>query len=393
MQSVAEKDTSLLAAHPASVVGYGQMCTRCVMDMSAQGIIFDDIGVCNYCTDFLRKYSDIQKSGAKYLAFQSDFIAQIKRDGVGKKYDCIVGVSGGVDSSYVLYLAIECGLRPLAVHLDNGWNSELATHNISNLVSQLAVDLYTHVIDWEENRDLQRAFIDAHVVDIELLMDNAMLSLNYSQASKYGLKYILSGNNFATEGMRMPEGWYQHKFDKYNIRQIHKRFGVQKIKTHKCISTLDYVWYEFFRKIRRVPFLDYFSYNKAEALKILEEEVGYKPYPYKHYESIFTRFYQAYILPRKFGYDKRKVHLSSLVVSNQMTRDEALELLSMPVYSDPQQEKSDYFYVLKKLGFSEQEFSNYINSPAISHAFYGSERSFSDFLVKIYKVVKRLRYA
>ena len=363
-------------------------CARCVMDTTAPGIEFDSAGVCNYCVAFEKKWHEATTAVADHQAHRDEFIARVKADGRGKDYDCIIGISGGVDSSYGLLLAVKNGLRPLAVHLDNGWNSELAAHNITNLVQKLGVDLYTHVIDWRENRDLQLSFIKAHVVDIELLMDNAMLTLNYSQAAKHGLKYVLSGNNLATEGMRMPEGWYHFKFDVRNVRRIHKRFGSVPIRTHLLMSTLDYVWYEFVRRIKRVPFLDYFPYNKVEAVETLKKEVGYKPYPYKHYESVFTRFYQAYILPRKFGYDKRRVHLSSLIVSGQMSRDEALELLSTPPYPDPQQQEKDRVYVLKKLGLTDTAFDEYMRAPGIPHSHYGTEEPLNRALVKVYKLLR-----
>jgi N-acetyl sugar amidotransferase len=362
-----------------------RVCTRCVMDTTATDICFDADGVCNFCRDFLVKLGVVQHRPAEFLAQRERLITRIKVNGQGKEYDCIVGVSGGVDSSFVLRLAVMNGLRPIAVHLDNGWDSELAVHNIANLVRSVGVDLYTHVIDWTENRDLQLSFFRANVVDLELLMDNAMLSLNYSQAAKFGVKYILTGNNLATEGIRMPEGWYQYKFDARNIRKIHSRFGTVPIRTHPVMSTLRYVSYEFVRGIKRIPFLDYFTYNKMEALDLLQREVGYKPYPYKHYESVFTRFYQAYILPRKFGFDKRRVHLSALVAGGQMTRADALAMLGTSTYPDPKQQEQDRTYVIKKLGFTEESFEAYMRAPGVPHEYYGSEIRFNNALVKVYK--------
>lgn len=354
-------------------MGDYQVCTRCVMDTTAKDIVFDKNGVCNYCTTFLKKIEDTQAEIADLQLHRDELISAIKANGKGKEYDCIVGVSGGVDSSYALYLAVKHGLRPLAVHLDNGWNSELASQNIAKMVDSLGIDLYTHVIDWEENRDLQLSFFKANVVDIELLTDNAMLALNYQQAAKYGIRYILFGYNVATEGMSIPPGWNHYKRDVYNIRQIHKRFGSVPIKTHPLLSTMDYLQYTFMHKIKGIAFLDYFSYNKSEALKLLQNEFDYKPYPYKHYESIFTRFYQGYILPRKFGYDKRRVHLSTLVISGQMTREEALKLLEDSPYPDPEQEEQDRIFVMEKLGFSEESFNQYMNAPEVPHQIYGSE--------------------
>lgn len=363
------------------------VCSRCVMDTSAPNIAFDADGVCNFCRDCAARLSAATRGEADRIARREQFLQKIRDDGKGKEYDCIVGVSGGVDSSYVLYLAKRNGLRPLAVHLDNGWNSELASHNIASLVTSLGVDLYTHVIDWRENRDLQLSFFRANVVDIELLMDNAMLALNYAQAARHGVKHILSGANMATEGLTMPEGWSHYKRDVRNIRAIHRRFGNIPIKTHPLLSTTRQAWYEIVRGIRWQALLDYFEYNKQAALDILQREVGYKPYPYKHYESVFTRFYQAYILPRKFGFDKRRVHLSTLIVSGQMSRDEALRMLATPPYPDARQQEQDRIFVMKKLGFTEPQFEDYLRQPGVAHASYGSELPMYRALVKIYRIL------
>ncbi len=286
-----------------NIEGNYQMCSRCVMDTSAADIVFDSAGVCNYCMEFMERSSHIiDKSEVEREAERHVFIAKVKRDGLGKKYDCIVGVSGGVDSSYALYMAVQEGLRPLAVHMDNGWDSELAQENIQNLVQKLGVDLYTHVINWDEYRRLQQSFFDANVIDIELLYDNAMLAVNFQQATKYQVKYLLSGSNQSTEGMQMPKNWNWYKYDKKNIFSIWKQFGDgSKVKSFPSISTLDYCFYIFGRKICWVSFLDFYDYKKEEALNLLETEIAYRRYPYKHYESIFTRFYQGYILPQKFG--------------------------------------------------------------------------------------------
>lgn len=355
-----------------------RMCRRCVMDTSAGEITFDADGVCSYCREFEGRIHETKNQELQEFGSLEGFVDVVKRQGRGREYDCIVGVSGGVDSSYALLLAVKCGLRPLAVHLDNGWNSELASHNISRLVSGLKVDLFTHVIDWEENRDLQRSFFHANVVDIELLMDNAMLAVNYQQAAKYGLKYILSGTNTATEGLRMPAAWNHNKYDVRNIRAIQKRFGNFAIKTHPLFSTLDRIWYGSVRGIRWMPFLNLVHYVKADALRQLEQEVGYKPYPYKHYESVFTRFYQAVILPQKFGYDKRRVHLSALIMTGQMTREQALELLSHSPYPDRDQELQDARFVKKKLGFTDEWFDAYLAAPPVPHTAFPSEKRLWD---------------
>ena len=366
-----------------------RVCSRCVMDTSVANIAFDAAGVCNHCREFERRLAVIDGQVVDRATHRDAFIARVKAEGTGREYDCVVGVSGGLDSSYALYLAVRSGLRPLAVHLDNGWNSELASHNIANLVRGLGVDLFTHVIDWPENRDLQLSFFNADVVDIEMLMDNAMLALNYGQAARHGVKFILSGSNTATEGMPMPANWVHYKRDVRNIRAIHKRFGRLPIRTHPLLSTFRHAWYEFVRGIRWIPFLDYFPYRREDALALLQREVGYKPYPYKHYESVFTRFYQAYILPRKFGYDKRRVHLSTLIMTGQMTRDEALRLLAGSPYPDPRQEEQDRIFVKKKLGFSDAAFDEYMRRPQVPHTAYPSELGFYRALVRVRDLAAR----
>ena len=357
-----------------SVTTY-QQCTRCVMDTTASGIIFDEQGFCKYCTDFLSYYSHIiyEKSTEKEDRLNA-LVARIKKDGEGKPYDCIIGVSGGVDSSWTLVEAKRVGLRPLAVHMDNGWNSELAQNNIANLVRALGVDLYTHVIDWEEYRALMQAFFDADVIDIELLYDNAMMAVNYQQASQYGLKYILAGSNKVTEGMKIPENWNWFKYDKKNIESLAKRSGVKRLDTFPAIGTIGLIWYQFIKGIRWVSFLDFLPYNKFSAIDELERFYGYKRYPFKHYESIFTRFYQGYILPKKFGIDKRKIHLSTLVISGQISREKAIQGLQGIPYPSEEEQEQDIQYFLKKMNWSHEDLENYLLRPEIKHSIYPTEK-------------------
>jgi len=358
-------------------------CKRCLMDTTAKGITFDENGYCNYCTEFL----EILKQPKKRIDMSLDkLVEKIKIDGKGKEYDCIVGVSGGVDSSYTLVKVKELGLRPLAAHMDNGWDSELAANNIKNLVEKLGVDLYTHVIDWEEYRELMQAFFDADVIDVELLYDNAMLAVCYQQASKYKVKYILAGSNTTTEGMRLPENWNWFKYDKKNIRNLGKLRNV-KLKTFPAFGTVDYVVAEYLKKTKWISFLDYLpNYNKFEALKLLQDNYSYKPYPYKHYESIFTRFYQGFILPVKFGVDKRKNHLSTLILTGQMRKEEAEKLLTEIPYPSEQELIDDLEYFLKKMRWTKDDLMNYLERPEKPHALYGSELGFWKTLGKVYKV-------
>lgn len=365
-----------------------QVCTCCVMDTSASDISFDEHGVCNYCTEFLARSGHIlHKDPIQRTHELNAFVAKVQAEGKGKPYDCIIGVSGGVDSSWVLVQAIKLGLRPLAVHMDNGWNSELAQNNIANLVRGLGVDLYTHVIDWNEYKRLMQAFFDADVIDVELLYDNAMLAVNYQQAAKYNIKFILSGSNQATEGMRMPKDWNWLKFDKRHIKALAKRGGVSTLESFPTIGTLDFIWFEFVRRIHWAPFLDYFDFNKNLAMKTLQSDHGYKPYPYKHYESIFTRFYQGYILPNKFMVDKRRLHLSTLVASGQMDRSEALTGLEGIPYPSSEALEEDKRYFLKKMGWSQEQLKKYIASPSIKHAEYPSEKPVWDYFLSIYKSI------
>jgi N-acetyl sugar amidotransferase len=358
-----------------------KICTRCVMDTSAGDITFDDKGVCNFCTEFY----DSNTNNKNYFIDPQDSILsktndEIRKAAINKKYDCIVGVSGGVDSSWALVKAIENGLRPLAVHMDNGWNSELSQNNIYNLVSKLNVDLYTYVIEWGEYRRLMQAFFDADVIDVELLYDNALKKVTFGQAAKYGIKYIVSGSNTSTEGIRMPNGWNWFKNDKKNIISLAKEFQDFKIKTFPAFGLADEIYYRIIRRIKWVRYLDYVGYNKNNALKCLVNEYKFKPYPYKHYESIFTRFYQGYILPTKFGVDKRRVHLSSLIVTGQLDRDNALKILEKKPYNSDDDLKKDTKYFLKKMRWSNEDLIKYIRRPEKPHDSYPSEKKLRESL-------------
>jgi len=355
------------------------------MDTSARDINFDAKGVCNYCTEYLTRTREfIEDDAARKEDKLERFISRVKRSGRRRRYDCIVGVSGGVDSSWVLVQTKELGLRPLAVHMDNGWNSELAQNNIANLVRGLGVDLFTHVIEWNEYRELMQAFFDAGVLDIELLYDNAMFAVNFRLASKYGLKYILSGTNWATEGMRMPIGWNWYKYDKRNIKAIGRQFCGVHLKTFPTFSTVDLFWYRFVRRIKWTAMLDLMNYNKFDAMQALQSRFGYKPYPYKHYESVFTRFYQGYLLPEKFGVDKRRLHLSTLVMSGQTTRDDALQDLQGIPYHSRDALEEDKYYFLKKMGWTQSKLDDYLRHPEVPHSRYPTEFPLAQFFHRVY---------
>jgi len=326
-------------------------CTRCILDSEIPAIVFDDKGICNYChlLDKLHAKYPMNDEGQKFL---KKMINKITQDGKRKDYNCIVGVSGGADSTYVLYLAKQFGLRPLAVHCDNGWNSELAVSNIKNMLDILNIDLYTYVINWDEFKELQKAFFKASVPDIESLTDNANTRVLYNIAKKYGIKYIIKGNNFRTEGI-IPRGWTY--FDGKYFNHLIKVFSKIKIKTYPKMSLFYHIFFRKIANIKIFKILNYVDYDKKKILKTLERELNWRNYGGKHYESIFTRFFQSYYLPKKFNIDKRKIHLSAMVCSGQLSRKEALEELSKDPYPSKLINK-DIEYIYKKLELSQEEF-------------------------------------
>jgi N-acetyl sugar amidotransferase len=365
-----------------------RVCARCVMDESAPGIVFDERGICNYCKafeDVHRRY--VEPDQADRRRRLEALVEQVKRDGRGRRYDCVVGISGGVDSSSVLVKTIELGLRPLAVHMDNGWNAELAQNNIANLVRNLGVDLVTHVIDWSEYRGLMEAFFAADVIDVELLYDNAAIAVNFRQAHRFGVKHMLNGTNVATEGMPMPPGWNWNKFDRRNIVAISRRFGGPRLSTFPSIGTLDQVRFHLLG-LRWHSLLNFFDYKKQEVMAELQRDHGYTPYPFKHYESVFTRFYQGFILPVKFGVDKRRLHHSTLVMNGEMRRDEALESLAGLAYESERLLRKDRRYFLKKMRWNEDKLDDYLARPAVPHDHYPSETRLWDFALGAYRALR-----
>lgn len=346
-------------------------CSRCIMDNTNDPeIFFDNQGHCNYCNSY---FEYVQKESTLHeytLEKIKPILENIKSEGVGKKYDCIVGISGGTDSAFLVYKLIELGLRPLAVHFDNSWNSETASQNIEVLLNKLNVDLYTSVIDWEEFKDLQISFLHAGVIDVELITDLAIIGLLYKTSVKYNTKYIFTGHNTSTEFI-LPTSWYHFKLDSLNIKSIHKKYGRLKLKTFPYLSYAEQYYHAKFRKTKVIALLDYINYNKSDAQKLLAEKLNWKNYGGKHNESIFTRFYQNYILPVKFNVDKRKAHLSSLVCSGQITREDALHEMKTHIWETPQTIE-DKKYVLKKLGLSEETFDKWMKEKPVSHFKFAS---------------------
>jgi N-acetyl sugar amidotransferase len=367
-------------------------CQRCVMDATASDFEPSEAGTCNYCDEVeARRALGLQKLSLEHRqTILAEKVASMKAAGRGKPYDCLVGLSGGLDSSYVLHEVVQAGLRPLVVHLDNGWNSELAVHNIAVLVDKLGCDLHTHVIEWEEYKDLQLSLFKAGVVDIEILLDNGIQAITYALASRYKIGTIVNGGNQSTESMRMPPNWNHMKLDAKNIKAIQKKFGSMNIRTQPLLGLTGWLKYKYIDKTQSFSWLDFIDYTKQKAMSVLASKYGYKPYPYKHYESVFTRYYQAYILPQKFGFDKRKVHLSSLILDGQITRQQAIEELAKPT-CDPFAMKKDRQYVLKKLNLDSFWFDEYLKKPQIFHSAYPSELPTWAFLFKISALLSRLK--
>ncbi len=344
-------------------------CSRCIMnDVVEPAVVFDADGVCNHCRRYDALVSVRVARGEAGRRILDGMLAQIKAAGRGRDYDCIIGVSGGVDSTYVAYLVRQFGLRPLAVHFDNGWNSELAVSNIEKVLKRLDIDLYTYVVDWAEFRDLQLAFLRASTPDGEIPTDHGIFALLWREAVAKGVRYIVSGMNFATEAMSVPDWSYGHSDWRY-IKAVHQRFGRTPLKTYPHFSLFDLAWINLVRRVRTVSVLNYVAYDKHEAMRVLQDELGWVYYGGKHYESVYTRFWQGYVLPRKFRIDKRYGHLSDLINSGQLTREQALEEIRKEPYPVEMQEQ-DRRYVIKKFELTEAEFEALMVAPPRSFRDY-----------------------
>ena len=335
-------------------------CSRCILDTDVPNIWFDESGVCNYChlQDKLMAQYPLDKSCTQRL---ENIVNEIKAKGKDKKYDCIVGVSGGMDSTFCLYSAKKLGLRPLAVHFDNGWNSEIAVNNIRNATSKLDIDLQTYVVDWDEYKDLQIAFLKASTPDSEIPTDTAIRATLYKVAAEEGVKYIIDGHSFRTEG-KIPPLWSYG--DGRYINNVYAKYGKnKKLKTFPNLTLWDLFNYTFLRGIKYVRLLYYMEYDKKDVKALLEKELGWVTYGDKHYESIYTRFFQSYILPKKFNIDKRILHLSALIRSGQISREAALlKMREQPISEE--QARADREYVVKKLGLTDLEFEEIMNLPS-----------------------------
>jgi N-acetyl sugar amidotransferase len=352
------------------------------MDTSDVEISFDDHGICHHCKTHEQRVAMAPFSSPDATARLQAAADRIKSRRRGD-YDSIVGLSGGVDSSFVAYQAVKLGLKPLAVHFDNGWNSELAVKNIEQMVKRLGLDLLTFVIDWEEFRDIQRSFFKANVIDIELVTDHAIFASMFRIAKQHGIRFILSGTNAQTESI-MPRSWQHFKFDLRNLKAIHRRHGTRPIKRYPTLGVFGMGWNHYVAGFQSLSLLNYLPYRKDEAIATLERELNWQYYGGKHYESVFTKFYQAHILPAKFGVDKRRIHLSDLIMNRELTREAAIAALAQPLY-DPVALQQDCDYVCKKLGFSVAEFDAYLKAPAVPHDAYPSYAKLAQRLADLHR--------
>lgn len=368
-----------------------QRCVRTVMDTTDPEIWFDEEGVSSHALRFdATMKAQVEAAQAGGLTPELDaLVAQIKKDGEGKPYDCIVGVSGGVDSTYLILQAVKLGLRPLAVHFDSGWNSELAVDNIHNIVTRLNLDLYTHVVDWREMRDLQLAFFKASLANCDVPTDHAFGWVAYQQAVKYGVKYILSGANLASESI-LPQAWGYNASDAKHVKAVHKRFGKVKLKTYPLMGLFKrHIWYPYVRGVKTVKPLNLMPYRYDQAKQAITDEVGWRDYGGKHYESVFTRYFQGYYLPRKFGFDKRLAHYSSLILSEQMTREEALGLLETENYPESLR-KQDHEFIAKKLGLTVAELDAIYDLPPRDYTDYPNAKRQWDLAMAAVRVPVKL---
>jgi N-acetyl sugar amidotransferase len=362
-------------------------CKQCLLNNSdTNHIFFDDKGICNYCNNYNTKTKELGSKEEKQK-FLLDKINQIKKLGEGNKYDCLLGLSGGIDSSYMALLAHEMGLRPLVIHLDNGWNSDTAVKNIEKICEKFNFQLYTYVIDWEEFAGLQKAYLKAGVIDIEVLTDHAIYAILNKLAHKFNIKYTLSGFNLETEAI-MPKGWTYNKRDFLNIKDITKKFGEGiKFKTYPFISFYKALFYFWVSKLETFEILNFVEYNKENAKQRLISEIGWVDYGGKHYESVFTKFYQSYILPVKFGADKRRAHLSNQICAGKTSKEQAKLILQNKPLED-HSIISEKEYIIKKLNLSEKEFEDIMKEKPRLHSEFDSDQKLWNRYFRIIKLLK-----
>lgn len=366
-----------------------RQCSLSVMDNIADpDITFDENGICNYHYEYIEAENRDCFDGEEGLKKLASITKQIKNNPGKKGYNCILGLSGGVDSTYLAYLAKKLGLNPLLVHFDYGWNSEIAVKNVQNVVKRTGFDLFTYVMDWNEFRSLQRSYFKASVLDLDVPADHMIFGSLHKVAKKFKIKYILSGKNTWTEHT-LPRTWNYNKFDLTNLKNIHKLFENTPLKNLPRLGYFNRIYYNVFLKINTVELLQYQYFNRVEVIEKIKEKMDWVDYGGKHHESVFTRFYQGYILPTKFNIDKRKAHLSNLIFSGQMTKNEALNILNQPTYPFNIQ-RQDFDFVAKKLGFSQNELEEILNQKTVPHKYYGTDIKLVEHTQILLKIIKPL---
>lgn len=358
------------------------------MDTSDYKITFDENCVCDHCNDFYNNTLPNWHTDERGKKELEKIVAKIKKEGEGKEYDSILGMSGGVDSSYMLHFAVkELGLRPLVFHVDGGWNTKLAKQNIDCMMSKLNLELKTEVIDWEDMKDFQLAFFKAGVPHIDIPQDHAFIATLYNYADKNNIKYILNGGNISTEGIRNPLEWLYYGTDMRQINDIRKQFCTRPLKNYPFSPILRHkVYLKYIRNIEVVKMLNYIPYDKEKEVEMLQQEYGWTPYPQKHFESIFTRFAEGYWLPERFGFDTRRVQFSSLIVTDQMKREDAIEQLKSPALS-PEEAKIEFDRVASMLDITSEELKGYFDMPLKSYKDYKNQENFFNFGAKVLKTL------
>lgn len=366
------------------------VCKTCVLDTSDKNIKFNEFGVCDYCLNYeknIRPYlkKNLENSSSYFSKLKKNLLVHKKKNNL--EYDCLIGISGGIDSSYLLYFIVcELKLNPLLFHVDTGWNNKIAISNIEKFIDKFDLDLHTEVIDWNEIKDLKLSFFKAQVPTVDAIQDHAIWAATFKYAKKNNFKYILTGGNLHTEGIREPIYWHYHAGDMTQIRDIHKKFGTLDLKKFPTCDILNYqLIYKYIYNIKIIQPLNYIQYSKSEAIKLMKNEIDWKDYGAKHHESNFTKFIEGYWLPTKFDIDKRRVHLSSLIMSKEISRDEALKKLETPSFNLDELNK-DFNYVAIKLGISSEELRKIYDQENKYHYNYRSKEKFLNIILWFMKL-------
>lgn len=364
-----------------------KICNRCIMDTSDPQISFDENGLCEYCENFDKYIKPYWHPDADSLKELLNIAEKIKKEGRGKDFDCIIGMSGGPDSSYVVHVAKEImGLRPLVFHVDAGWNTEQAVSNVEKIITGLGLDLYTDVINWEEMKDLQVAYLKSQIANQDDPQDIAFFSSLYRFSHKYKIKYILTGANYSTECCREPEEWGAYPgIDKRLVKDIHRRFGTKKLETFPIVDIFSYkIVYKYLYGMQIIKPLNYIPYIKTVAERLLTDKYGWQKFKHKHHESRFTRFYEDYWMPKKFGYEKRRAHFSSLIMTGQMSRADAIKRIAKPEL-DEKFLNQEFEYVANKLGLTVDSLREIFNGPNKTFYDYKNKRSLIGLGAKVMK--------